>query len=316
MHIFDVLFGGKRRITEENVSAFLAWMLDPGQSHGWGGLFLSKFLRAVDQSAFEVFLRSLSGGAVYREKENKPAGVTVVMEEPVTTTEDSRRDLDVVLYLNPEHGLPKFVLIENKIRSGSVSKNQLRDELNGFLNSESEFQRAAEDVALVYLTLDKGTNSLAEFETVSEHAGLKRHLVWQGEEDDSIESIIEEILIEDGKGFIDPLFSETKWLLKSFLRMIRSGFETRYIDRTDTAGFQTEYFAGQAQGIEELRFLVGQNPDIYIGFQGGLKALEKASREYLEQRTYKYDTDKARGNKNPKNWLEAPKVIEIYDSKL
>ena len=68
MNLFDVLCSGKRDIAEENMSALFGWMLDPGQSHGWGNLFLVEFLRSVDEDKFESFIQLLPSQVSYRSE--------------------------------------------------------------------------------------------------------------------------------------------------------------------------------------------------------------------------------------------------------
>lgn len=311
MNVFDVLYSGKRRITEENVSSFLAWMLDPTQSHGWGALFLERFLAAVDADAFSSFFSSYSPQVAYREQSR--VGATVVMEESVTTSAANRRDVDIVVYLSGDHSSPKAVLIENKISGTAVSENQLRDELDGFLNGE--FQFGAEQVAIVYLTADAGRAAVREFESISGHPGPKSHLSWSGSDGSSVESFIRAVLADETEGRIDPFSTESRWLLKSFLRAIHSGFEVRTRQAAVATTPQTEYFVGQARGIEELRLLANENGDLYVGFDGGEAALAAATKDYLQERTFRYDTDPARGNKNPKNWFKIGTVLAAYDSK-
>ena len=53
-NIFKVLSISKKEIRHSN---FLAWLLDPSESHKLGGVFLKRFLREVGLTAEEVFLK-------------------------------------------------------------------------------------------------------------------------------------------------------------------------------------------------------------------------------------------------------------------
>ena len=311
MNVFDVLYSGKRRVTEENISAFLAWMLDPSQSHGWGSTFLKRFLRAVSRERFERFIGLMRSHVAYRDRATVQA--TVVMEENVITTSGKSRDIDIVLYLEGDRDSIRAVLIENKIDDGAVSPNQLQDELEGFLNGEA--LAAPERVAVVYLTPQKSSATVRDFDSLSSHPGPTAHLSWSGTEETSIEHLIESMLEDEAYGRIEPLSTETRWLLKSFLRSIRLGFRARFQENAQTSGCRSEFFEGMAQGIEELRALAEEDGDLHVGFNGGTTALDAASREYLENRVFKYDSDPARGNKIPKNWLNIREVIQAYESK-
>jgi hypothetical protein len=299
MNLFDVLYSGKRDITEENMSALLGWMLDPGQSHGWGNLFLAEFLRAIDEKRFESFIAQLPSQVSYKSKNRTWA--MVVLEEPVTTGSNEQKDIDLVLYLEGNHSSPKYVLIENKIRSGSVTLGQLNAEIEGFLNGEHVI--AKDDFAFVYLTLQDELAAASEFKSISENL-LSAHLSWRKSNLDSVETVLETFLQKESAGEISPFSYELTWLMKSTLGFIRTGFRSRpeRIKSESTGG--NVYFEGTVDGIEGLKELAAQGETYYIGFNGGLEALRRSDPGFLENRRYKYDSDLDRGNKRPGNWIE------------
>lgn len=119
MNLFDVLSAGKHSLSEENVSSFLAWLLDPGQSHGCGPLFLRRLLNEIDKSAFSYWTNQLSHAIAYRKTSD--ISVNVLMEYPVTEPSAKRRDIDITIIL--ENSIKTQVIaIENKIREASYDK--------------------------------------------------------------------------------------------------------------------------------------------------------------------------------------------------
>lgn len=320
MNLFDILYSGKRDITEENTSAMLGWMLDPGQSHGWGSMFLERFLQMVDEDLFKSFSSSFSSQVGYRTY--SPVRASVVLEEPVSPEKDKVRDIDIVMYLNLGEGNPQYkhILIENKIRSESVSRNQLQEEIQGFLNKEnSEYQIDEKDVSVVYLTLEKKEAEKREFASIEGHKGAKRHITWKASNGASNEGSIEDLLVkmleDDDQVRIDPMTMEARWIIKTLIRTIRNDFRSQRRSSKMNQGVSQDYFEGQVFGINELKELHQEMGIVFVGFNGGEKALRNASREYLEQRPYKYDSDRTKGNKNPKNWLKIDEIIKVYDEK-
>lgn len=299
MNLFDVLYSGKRDVTEENMSALLGWMLDPGQSHGWGNLFLIEFLQAIDEKKFESFICQLPSRVSYKKKDRTWA--MVVLEESVRTLSNDRKDIDIVLYLEGDHDSPKYILIENKIRSGSVELGQLNAEIEGFLNGGHEIDKT--DLAMVYLTLEADSSAIREFQSISDDT-LAAHFSWQKSDLPSVEALIEAFLSEELSGAIGPFSYELTWLMKSTLGFIRAGFRSRPERmKTESTGGKI-YFEGTVDGIEGLKELAEQDQTYYIGFNGGIDALKDADFSILENRRYKYDSDQHRGNKRPKNWIE------------
>jgi PD-(D/E)XK nuclease superfamily len=94
MNLLDILSAGKRDLNEENVSSFLAWLLDPGQSHGCGSLFLKHLLQIMDVKKFDFWIAGLVNAIAYRQLST--IKVAVVVEEAVESSTGKRRDVDII----------------------------------------------------------------------------------------------------------------------------------------------------------------------------------------------------------------------------
>jgi len=308
MNIFEVLSSGNSDLNEENVTAFLAWLLDPWQTHGLGTAFLDRFLTAVldakDREAYQGVAHLAKGATSLRASSDRK--ISVLMERSVEP-ENGRRSIDIDLEISLERGKPRHIIIENKIRDSAIEEDQLLDELNGFLK-DSTLATNIEDIVFVFITNSNSEEAQKAFARLPDDI-KKRHLTWSKDGSTTIPSIIKEILVAERDADIDPLPQETIATLKAFLRFIINDFRK---SRVATVG---DYYAGQVQGIDSLKALATSSPGAYIGFYGGREALEKASLLALRDRIYKWDNDPQRGNKQKKNWLSISTVLNIIAGK-
>jgi hypothetical protein len=302
MNIFDILSAGKRDLNEENISAFLGWLLDPLQSHGMGTLFLERFLKMVDVGTFQPYLELMLGKVNYREA--APLRVSVILENrvPVNST---IRDIDILLLLESERLGNRFVLIENKIRGSAISRNQLQEELQGFLNGEYKIEQ--KDVTFVYITT--APVGMEAFNLLPSSIS-KAHLLWKGEGANSIEGLIRGIIQEETNAQINPLTADTIQILKSFVQFSQKEFRNKPSWASSASRERSEYYKGVAYGSEALEELIKTEPEAYVGIAGGMGKLREQPLNYLLERTYKWDTDMNRGNKNINNWAKIGEVID------
>ena len=307
MNVFDVLYTGKRRITEENVSAVLAWMLDPRGSHGWGAEFLRRLLDSwPEKKTFKEWKRKLPVGPGYGTESTATADVR--LEYPVTPDGgDHFRFIDVLVSLSTGDGGAVTIILENKIRSGSVGQHQLLEEYAGLV-ADLEQSGSKSGIALLYVVPAMSPRVDAEIKELPQE--LPKHvLTWSGEEH-SMESILRSLLQDDADVKIGPLSTEVVALLKSFLMHVARGFSREPIGTERRA---SEYFTDYVAGIDGLAELADRRSDVFVGFEGGIDALRKRAdenREELERRPFKWSEDDSSGNKRRKNWIPIGQVIQ------
>jgi hypothetical protein len=274
MNIFKVLSDGDGRIHEPNVSAFLASFLDPKQSHGIEGKLLELFLRPLamkypddfdfllseDSSKMtDLSLKSNFDVRVQPEKTVK----AIYKKGPHKRSGD--HDIDIVIEMRIEQDghaeeLPLVVCVENKIRDGSVRKgsNQLIQELDGLISHLRKNPVGSKPlglpppiptIAFIFLTRDYSSIAIAEYNDYLSEAAKRQgngirvfsaHLVWSDIIKDneqrqmSVYYQLAEILQLDSHGEIDPLHEHTKYIIKSFMSFVKSGFRS-YREETKAA---------------------------------------------------------------------------------
>ena len=311
MNLFDILSSGKKDLNEENVSSFLAWFLDPKQSHGCGVLFLNKLLNLIDKEKFQRWMSEIQN-----------ISVDVLVEEEVVTHSGKRRYIDIVILIstteNSAIGSTKksesiVLAIENKIRKNACDKTQLKEEYEGLLN---EYKNT--DIVFLYLTPSKSNSFNEAFLLLPENI-TKSFLTWTNSgcnlSDVTIVDIFREILQDDSNAKINPLSNESKFILKSFVVFAENGFRSN-TNKTSTKTRRNPYFKGTVSGLEgvqNLKSSENDNKNIYIGFSGGINALEKEDIDFLEVRPYKWDDNLE--NKTKANWILIDDFLSTLNNK-
>lgn len=315
MNLFDILSAGKRDLNEENVSSFLAWILNPNQTHGCGNLFLSRLLNTID-----------SGKNYQWEKRLTHLSIDVVVEEEVTISNSARRYIDIVLIISSSNDTPEssnlptdcnsiVFAIENKIRNSACKEAQLKEQIEGLHNSYKD-----SCIYFLYLTPNKNDNFKNAFNHLPENI-TKSHLSWAeqttSKPEVSIINILRDILDDDSKAKIDPLSNELKFIVKSFIMFAENGFRSYSTKPFSIARTGNKYFKGTISGLDSVKelFIAYQvQPSegmIYIGYAGGEKALYKQCYDSLINRNYKWDDNLT--NKQKTNWISIERFIEIIN---
>jgi hypothetical protein len=118
MNIFEVLSNGKGRINEENVSAFLGYLLDPNENHDLGSEFFEKFLTKIGIKEDEIKATDIDN-------------IEINYEFKVCPDNKKCRYIDIV-FETADH----IIAIENKISENAMQKNQLQEEYDGLKLSD------------------------------------------------------------------------------------------------------------------------------------------------------------------------------------
>lgn len=307
--MLDILSAGKRDLNEENVSSLLAWLLDPGQSHGCGSLFLTRLLRMLDDRVFEPWISGFGNSIAYRQLNSCKADVLV--EQPVEYAVGKKRDVDVIIMLTMFEKT-QIVAIENKIRAGACDFIQLKQEYDGLV---AEYPEA--EINFVYLTPSKANVFQDAFRQLPDIT--KTHLSWTRDEsapsDDNFASLLRSVLHDDAEAKIAPISQELRFVLKSFIVFAENGFRSQSCKGGSvTPASGTRYYKGIVTGLKGLKDLSEEQGNALVGFIGGISALDNTDLGELENRPFKWDDNLGLG-KVPRNWIPIKEVIRILEPK-
>lgn len=283
MNIFKVLSSNDGSINEPNVSSFLAYLLDPNENHGLGSRFVESFLSPIVLNNKEYFkeliynnrLRDLSRNSLYEVRVQ--AEVKVII--PNNRNKRRTRDIDILIEIYERKNLqsvPKYSFcIENKIKDGAIIKgeNQLFEEITGLISYYNSPSITLEQplVSFIFLTPATSKRAMDEFSELLVDLKEKSlsvpnlHMTWGLEEDshvqDSIASLLTEILTDETKGKIEPIYEYTKHTIKSFISFIKSGFKS-YKEEKTLSNEKNDYGKPVIQYIKDFYHLVEVGKDI------------------------------------------------------
>jgi hypothetical protein len=316
MNIFEILTSGNRRLKEEHVSAVLCWLLDPDHDHGLGIELLKRMSSAYfPESALS---RALAGGEFsgLNMRERRRLRIRTELEATVLSDDANERAIDILVNVNDQITLA----IENKIGRGAVKEVQLREQVEGL---HSKLPNAK--IHFLFLTPhDAGPAAKRAIDAIpSGKLDAKPvQVFWSaapGRSDTdpvSIADVLKNILRDESEGRASPLSSETKFLIKSFIRFIDNGFS--YVQGRMENSDSDE---GVFDGLDEVRYAVDRNPELFIGFKGGppeLKdriaqaASDGLKRTELEERRYKWCRQVDSG-KTKSNWLPIREFLQLFE---
>lgn len=306
MNLFDILSAGKRDLNEENVSSFLAWLLDPAQSHGCGSVFLERILQVLDSESLKVYCDLVSNKSSLRKA--NPITVDVMVEEDVEAAGKTRY-VDIVIIMTSNEKA-HILAIENKIRTSAHDETQPKEEYEGLISKYADA-----DVSFLYLTPSKTSKFTEAFNLLPDDID-KLHLSWAKDttvpNEKAFVDIIRDILRDDSDATIDPLTQEVRFVLKSFILFAENGFRSQ-TDKESSVAPGAGNWKGTVAGIEGVITLFQEQKNAFIGFMGGIKELEKAQYNKIENRPFKWD-DNLDGKKSS-NWIPISKFMEIVSQK-
>lgn len=214
MNIFDILNRGDSRLYEPSMSAMLGYLLDSSEDHGLGSTFVKAFLHQVNSERFKAIL------------ENPFIDYRVSLEEDYELNGKTKYiDIQINIFNKKENGKELHrVIIENKVRKGAANETQLRDYYDAVLmNSDIE----EENITFIFLTPKCNSDKLKnEYENLNLDEPQKSWIYWESDESDkkSITYILEQILLAESTGQINPINEYVRHTLKAFRKYCLTTF--------------------------------------------------------------------------------------------
>lgn len=236
MNIFRILSSNDGSINEPNVSSFLAYLLNPNEDHGISGLLLQEILNEFI-TINSTFLDKIQYCGRITDLSNYSGFSINIMPELTVNIENEskkkRRDIDIVLEIsdNKSNELYYSICLENKITDASINKtdSQLEDELFG-LEKFYHDNDLHPEIFIIYLTPSPSETSANSFDKLK--YDKKCHLFWDNH-DGSIFNKLLKIFDNENHGLIDPINSQSAYLIKSFLSFIKTNFKSYVEERKE-----------------------------------------------------------------------------------
>ena len=276
MNIFDALSARKdNKLQEVNLSALLAYFLNPVADHGIGNTFLSAFLDLVESEIKKTTKDDKTKDIEFF------AGVkfskTKVESEYKPRNSDKRHSLDVLVDLHDQNEKQTHrIIIENKVRTDAANKLQLKKYYEVVRKSIRGKQ-----IIMVFLTPggDDSIKLKKEFDALSDKDLGKNHKVWvywNGES--SVQGIIREnILNQEVKGKIPPINEHSRHTLKALALHLE---EYSLAPRNSSSGIRQsadKYPINETCPIDELDYEIVITNNRYYAYVRILSSKEKVA---------------------------------------
>ena len=272
MNIFRILASGKHKFREEYVSAVLAYLLSPKMDHGLGAAFLDTLLKLIAQKTEQEALKQLIAQFQNKLREdlfsNQSSHPLVEMEFPYPIPGKSKGFIDIVIRCDDW-----FILVENKIHVESTSKDQLKDQYEGFRRVLDDQKLSDSKVLSIYLVPAIGDSeewriaqtSLDEIDFEVQDGDLISLVTWQPADDEdniSIVGCVREMLNKESEGGIPPMSFEVRHLLLSLIDFTIGDFQGFPYDRTTPKSGPPDQM--------KVSDVLERTDDLYIGIQYGI----------------------------------------------
>jgi len=303
MNIFEILSSGNNGLNEVHVSAILGWLLDPNHDHGLG----VEVLKRIGSELFKdspldkgIQAMAYSGIDMAERFERRRIDTCVEVEKEVLCSETQKnRSIDVVIKIKDT-----FILaIENKIRSASKEHGQVSDEIAGLIEEEGDIA-STDGLYFIYLVKKDTELPYADEELKKAPKANKKSLPWISDNGLSMSKILQDIVLDHTQGKINPIPTETLFLLRSFIRFVENGF-TYYLPKNLPRNKNSERYS-----FSDLRTF---DRSWFVGFMGGIKALQKSLSDQdslfylLNDRPYKISP-----NEQSNNWMPIGEFLECF----
>lgn len=296
MNIFKILSSGDGSIKEPNVSAFLGYLLDPNKEHGLKDFLLKTFLeKLIEENTITSLMINDSIVNLTNDSDFK---IDVELERKVTLTSGKKRDIDIVINIFYKSDLIFVLCIENKIKVSSVTENQLNEQLEG-IQQDVDINK----IGFVYLTPESCLKCNEEFESFkTSHSDTPAvHLSWN----EDIYNLLVNMLEEESKGIIEPIFEYSKYTIKAFMNFIKTDFqsykeEKSNINKKDNTKYNFNNRTNLSKGkliLELVKKHVFDNPDIdliNLKTHFSRSIASKVIESLVEARKIKYNNGKSR----------------------
>ena len=205
MNIFEILSQGKGAINEENVSAFLAYLLNPNETHGVKDIFFRKFIGLLDDSEFS--------------KDDTLKVRNIQLEVPFYSKDKKhKRIIDILIECHSELLGDYIIEIENKIDVSAIQDNQLNEEIKYTRNTYSKKEYDVKHFKFVFLTPNKDCIKNNKDCCQNKDQCSYTHISWK----ENLIPILEDLLKDESKCKISPINDYVKQTIRAFVCYINN----------------------------------------------------------------------------------------------
>jgi hypothetical protein len=288
MNIFKVIASAPRtKFAENQVSAFLGWILNPYMDHGLSHEFLIKFLEKIGvQKDIIVHLKPNITG------KNESASIEVFFEY-----EAGDQIIDIVVIIDKKY----CIAIENKIASTSSRGEQLKMQYECLVEDE---RHKDQEKTIVFLVPPKEGKPIEdEYRKLTvKSPDRKVKVTWK-----DIAEIIRDILTKEQNGEISPLTEYLRHTLKAFVVFANDEFKGYETPNSDNGSMNPKADKGRLS-FEEIK---NDNTITFVGVARGITGLCQMDFENVKSSKFQCTTNREKPNNF---WLTREYFIETVNA--
>jgi len=231
VNIFKALSEGNGKISETNITSFLNYLLD--STNELNNSFFILFGKLIDENLQSTLIEDelkLDNTSIRNQiiTFSESYVVSCEPEYAILSNNGSKVIPDILLKVSNKQSNEDvlYCIIENKIKKGAISKNQIGKQFRFFTESE-EFTENIPIVS-VYITPDEIVFE-SEFRKGKEENPNTVWLKWVNftKQNNSIESVLKKLIKQEQNAEIQPIDLNTKFIIKSFIDYISSEFRKK-----------------------------------------------------------------------------------------
>lgn len=243
MNIFEILSQGKGSVNEENISAFLAYLLNPNETHGLRNEFLKRFIKLAGEKSSNIALSNLE----LREYDS----INIELEKCFSNDEcKNNRKVDIMIYLKNDAELT-IIGIENKIKSESCQDNQLKEEYTNICNKYKNYNEQNVNIYMLFAIPFENNTTSQEYNNLETEN--KAMLQWA-----DITSILVGIINDEQQSKISPISTYVRQTIQAFVYYMSNDYKKISNNKTFNMWWQ------QSQNIESFRLIQYKDGSSYI----------------------------------------------------
>jgi hypothetical protein len=288
MNVFKVIASAPRtNFAENQVSAFLGWMLNPYMDHGLGHEFLIKFLEKIGFSK-EIIDRlrpNITG-------KNESVTIEVFLEHEV-----GDQIIDIVAVIDKE----SCIAIENKIVSTASKEEQLKMQYE-CLRKDDRHKKQKKIIVFLVPTKEGKLIEIEYTNLVVEAPDKKVKITWM-----DIAEIIRDILTREQNGAISPLTEYLRHTLKAFVVFANDGFKGYDTPKSENTSINPMADKGRLS-FEEIK---NDSAVTFVGVARGITGLCQMDVEKVKSSKFQCTTSRKKPNIF---WLARERFIEMVDT--
>lgn len=239
MNIFEALSSGKGSVNEENVSSFIAYLLQADAGHDLKDIFLKKFINLIENKCGIKNILSIND-------------TPQILLEECYECGNKKRYIDILINVNGKI----YIAIENKISKGALQKDQLQDEYDFIRTDALKYLR---DTQLIMVMLapkgEKFEEKVEALKLQPKKNDKKVFISWN-----EIIEIIKTIINEDELCKISPIMNYTKMTLKSFVYYMENMNNAKILREITVVYSQDEKYT--ICQLSNGKFYIKENEDL------------------------------------------------------